>query len=720
MSVGICHQVRSRIRVLVVLLLSLASLPATVTAQANNRERILAFDSSVRVNPDSTLNVQETIRVHANGGQIRHGILRDFPTHYRDASGNPYSVGFHVASVTLNGRPERFSVSAWQNGERVRIGRGDVTLPAGDYTYVITYITDHQLGFFTDHDELYWNATGFWGFDIEKATAHVAMPSEVPTKQVRVTAYTGPQGARGTAWSAKIGKTGIAEFATTAPLRPNEGLTIVIGWPKGFVTKPPPRVESPVGSRSPSLQIPFNFQPGWWRLERIQDAGGQALTWAAVILLGFYLAAWFAVGRDPKSRSIQVVYDPPQQLSPAAVRYVRNLGHDPKGFTSAVLSLASKSYLTIQYDGSTYTLTRTGKAAYPPLSDDEQAVATFLFTNDGNPLAAFKAQMSTLSQSHPLMAQLASGLVALAGTPDTEQTTRLRPNSPRVRTSFTAQGAILRVRYPKASLLRSHTWFVVLGVLYTAAVTYGALRFYPEKISENNWLLAPFACFFLGFNMIGALTLAARICALLPAESFAPRRSFWNKLLTGLGAVGAIAFTVASGWVVAWLTSVGWAAAYAGMWLVVGIFQRLIKAPTDAGQKLWDAIEGFRMFLAEVDEDRLNRLNPPARTPALFERMLPYAIALDCENAWAKQFQTVLATAAAAPTQSGGYAYTPSWYSGPSSGMSNLSSFTSSFSSSFGSAIASASTAPGSSSGFSGGGGGSSGGGGGGGGGGGW
>ena len=41
-----------------------------------------------------------------------------------------------------------------------------------------------------------------------------------------------------------------------------------------------------------------------------------------------------------------------------------------------------------------------------------------------------------------------------------------------------------------------------------------------------------------------------------------------------------------------------------------------------------------------------NSLNPPDKTPELFETFLPYAVALDVQNAWAKRFAGVLAAAA--------------------------------------------------------------------------
>ena len=136
-----------------------------------------------------------------------------------------------------------------------------------------------------------------------------------------------------------------------------------------------------------------------------------------------------------------------------------------------------------------------------------------------------------------------------------------------------------------------------------------------------------------------------------------------------------------------------------------------MKAHTVAGRKVTDQIEGFRQYLGVAEEARLDALNPPDKTPELFERFLPYAVALDVENHWAKRFAGVLAAAAAAGA-------TASWYSGSHDWGHDPVRFANDLGSNLSSTIASASEAPGSSSGS--GGGGFSGGGGGGGGGGGW
>ncbi len=143
------------------------------------------------------------------------------------------------------------------------------------------------------------------------------------------------------------------------------------------------------------------------------------------------------------------------------------------------------------------------------------------------------------------------------------------------------------------------------------------------------------------------------------------------------------------------------------------LFIFLMRAPTPAGRRIMDEIEGFKMYLDTAEQDRLERMKSPQLTPEVFETFLPYAFALGVENNWCNRFTREFPEDVEAR---GGYH--PGWYIGSHSGMSALNHLGDNFNSNFSSAISSASSPPGSSSGS--GGGGSSGGGGGGGGGGGW
>lgn len=82
------------------------------------------------------------------------------------------------------------------------------------------------------------------------------------------------------------------------------------------------------------------------------------------------------------------------------------------------------------------------------------------------------------------------------------------------------------------------------------------------------------------------------------------------------------------------------------------LYYYLIKATTEKGAQAKADINGFKMYLEAAEENRLNLSMPPEHTPQLFEQMLPYAVALDLENKWARKFDKVLADAG----------YNPQWY----------------------------------------------------------
>lgn len=156
--------------------------------------------------------------------------------------------------------------------------------------------------------------------------------------------------------------------------------------------------------------------------------------------------------------------------------------------------------------------------------------------------------------------------------------------------------------------------------------------------------------------------------------------------------------------------------------LTIICFAWLLYAPTLAGRRVLDEIEGLKMYLQTAEADRLNRMRSPQLTPEVFESFLPYAFALGVENQWSEAFKKMLSQALADPVQQSS-SYRPGWYNGYlASGLLGQQNLLDNIGNQFGSQLSTAVTyssmPPGSSSGA--GGGGFSGGGGGGGGGGGW
>jgi uncharacterized membrane protein YgcG len=371
-----------------ILLVLLACAAAGSVASAD--ERILSYDSTITVLGDGSLDVRETIRVRAEGRNIKRGIFRDFPTVYRASGGRPVIVAFDFRAASRDGQPENWRTEPRDNGVRVYLGRADVRVPRGEHTYEIEYHTDRQLGFFADHDELYWNVTGNgWDFAIDTARATVVLPGGVPASEVRLEGYTGPQGAKGQDYSAQMAG-GTPVFATTRRLNPREGLTIVAMWPKGYVR---PSVESnrPVAAYPPqSGAAALSGRPDHRAYSDSRPVGFAVIGFAFLVL--YYYWAWTTRGRDPPGRVIIPEYEPPEVRSPGGMRFLLRMGYDDKCFAADVLSLAVKGHLTIaETDGGllslkkVFTLTKRTEGAGKPLTPVEEGLLAQLF-RDGDTL----------------------------------------------------------------------------------------------------------------------------------------------------------------------------------------------------------------------------------------------------------------------------------------------------------------------------------------------
>ncbi len=619
-------------------------------------ERILNFRSDVDIGADGTLTVTETIRVNAEGDDIRHGIFRDFPTRY-PRNGRTVRVTFDVLSVQRDGQSEHYTTERIRGGIRVKIGDADTYVDRGQHTYVLRYTTTRQLGFFDGYDELYWNVTGnFWVFPIDSAEVHVRLPQAVPFGAQRAF-YTGAQGA--TASDARVvsERPGEIVIGTTTQLRPQEGFTIAVRWQKGVVAAPAP--------------------PSQARLWFQDYAPPIAAVWALLGLGFFYYYAWKKAGRGPVPGTVVPLFQPPEGLSAAAIRYIRRMGFDNRCFAAAIVDSGVHRKLRMEegekgfFKRAKTTLVSTGDASDMP--EPERRMLAALFAG-GDSIEMDKSNHTYFGAARKAL---------LENLQDAYQGKYFLKN---------LGWAWVGIMFLLASLL-------FVGMMIALSDIYAG--------ADERGLPA------LGFLlMLGSIALGVNSRAASKTGSWL-RAAF--AVLLGLGGtafvVMAFVFAVQNedfsvwAWMLVPLLALPLALS-AFVWMA---------APTQEGRQVMDEIAGFERYLSITEEDRLEVLHPPEKTPELFERYLPHAIALGVENKWAGKFAAVLAAAAADPSRQGS---TMGWYVGSGNVWSNPGLFATTVGSSLASSVASAATAPGSSSGS--GGGGFSGGGGGGGGGGGW
>ncbi len=72
---------------------------------------------------------------------------------------------------------------------------------------------------------------------------------------------------------------------------------------------------------------------------------------------------------------------------------------------------------------------------------------------------------------------------------------------------------------------------------------------------------------------------------------------------------------------------------------VICAFGWFMPAHTEQGARAMEGVLGFEDFLNHVESDRFNRM---IKTPEMFEKFLPFAMALGVEKNWSKAFQGIL------------------------------------------------------------------------------
>jgi hypothetical protein len=182
----------------------------------------------------------------------------------------------------------------------------------------------------------------------------VRLAEPVPVERMTAEAFTGRQGARGTAYTATLPAPGVARYELSWPLQPREGMTIVLTFPKGIVAEPT-RVD----------------RARWF----LADNRGVLVALLGLIgLLAFSLERWRAVGRGPPSRVIIPRYHPPDGRTPGELRYLRRMGYDARCFASDLLNLAVTGHVVIhRVEGRRQDQWRVDRSDSPPRRPESPA-----------------------------------------------------------------------------------------------------------------------------------------------------------------------------------------------------------------------------------------------------------------------------------------------------------------------------------------------------------
>jgi len=539
------------------------------------------FNEQVTINANGTVEVTEIIEFSFVGSY--QGIYRRIPVEYTTPQGLNYTLLLEPLSVT----DEDGHALKYEQTRESRYVKFKVFVPNAENatrTVMLRYRLLDALRFFEDHDELYWNVTGDeWDVRIASASAHIELPPG--TTGLRAVAYTGVFGSR--AQEARVELNGnTVEIQTTRPLGFHEGLTAVVGWDKGFVHEPG------VGARV-ALFLRSN--------------------WPLFIPIGAFCVMfwlWWTRGRDPERDAITVQYEPPDKLTPGECGTLVDGEAAMRDITATLVDLAVKGYIVIEQKDQAGLLGFTHHRDYvfhlkkPPAQwndarPHERAMLGGLFFSSSSVLTeSFGASPGIVAQSPGVQDySVAAGTVPAQSAPDNVSAT---PVIEDYTVAFRSSSNTGDTSQPSVALsdLQNHFYTQLPAIrdcIFDSLMADGYYLHRPDTVRQayiGVGLIIGILIVFLG-GALGVATGVARLTWTLAG------------ILTGA---------------------------------VICIFGWFMPARTISGARTLAKVLGFENFLGRVESDRIERLE---KTPELFEKYLPYAMALHVEKKWVQAFSGI-------------------------------------------------------------------------------
>ncbi|MGA7225686.1 MAG: DUF2207 domain-containing protein, partial [Candidatus Acidiferrales bacterium] len=448
-------------------------------------------------------------------------------------------------------------------------------------TVILHYRVLNALTFFEDHDELYWNVTGNeWEAPIERASAKIELPAGVTG--LHAISYSGPFGSG--AQDAEVeSRSNFVEFRSTHSLEFHEGLTAVVGWDKGFVHEP-----------TASQKILFILRSNW-----------PIFIPVAVFILMFYW--WWTSGRDPERDTITAQYEPPDNLTPAECGSLVDNKVAMWDITATLVDLAVKGYITIECQDQNLQLgimqdymfhLKKPPGDWKDLKPHERQMLRGIFVPE-NPALMLLGRLQDVSENlPPAFAQLTRAMVM----PAAQQYLAVpKEYAAAASEASHAISELEKVPLPKVALSDLQNRFsfhlpIIGNYIFDALRKDGYYLRRPDMHKHGIVVLGFLVAFLI--LLLGNVLSSTTAAAPLP-------------------------------WIVAAILS----------GFIITVFGRFMTSGrTVAGARAFAKVLGFEDFLGRVEKDRIERLE---KTPELFEKYLPYAMALRVEKKWVQAFSSI-------------------------------------------------------------------------------
>ena len=562
------------------------------TSVSGIKVRVTDFHARILVQKNGTLLVHETIKINTDGGTFEQktgplisGIYRTIGGRIQGKHAYYQLMGIEIIEASLDGKPIPYvekTLGRWFS-KYVFIGPEKLILSPGVHEFTIDYKTDRHIQFMQDHDEFFWWIFGEGSHGWVTSIDTVAITVILPDGNHGIIANLDDH-----SWNKGIGK--IPELLQHASESGNSNvlhygmvlsekkpyLSVVVSMPKGVV-------------HGPDLDMRISF---FLRDMKTYLPGLIGLT----IFFVYYIIVWARVGRDPEKKALFPRYKPPADCSPAFARFLMTMGYDRTAFTSAILNLAAKGIIRILRHNSSYIVENR--------TDDlrrlspEELVLHYAF---------FEGRRGETS---------ASG--------------RKELDAILIHRAYRKHRKYLKSAVGNQFFTRN-TRYMVPGIIISIIVA--AVNAEIVDI-DGSYIKQLFA---LGLWTLFAGYITRFLSRKRAFELKKPSKAVYLLLLFP-PALYSIAVVLSHSMDVFDIRQFMFLLPLFIMMTAHAVFFFLLRAPTIPGRKALDEIEGFKTYLSAVEGDKLDRMTPPEKTPAVFQSYLPYALALGVENRWSEGF----------------------------------------------------------------------------------
>lgn len=310
----------------------------------------------------------------------------------------------------------------------------------------------------------------------------------------------------------------------------------------------------------------------------------------------YYLIAWVLVGRTRSRRSVMVRYTPPDNMSPAAMRFIYTMGADGRTYTAILARLAARGLLEIMPQ----KLTSKTNGVILKRSDPDHHAAKFRDLPAEE--KALYQDLFEWEEQVPLQR------------PEWRMMEKLEES--------------LQKQLGKKFFTRHMAWVIAGLVISGAAAAWLSAITLFENDPADAWMMCAFTGLSVamygafGFQMWDSNRLAIRL---------ALRGMYRRRTLPLLLAFVLIYPAL---WLLIWHGVPAFAGFTETIILMNTFLPSYLRNYTGEGRRVRDEIEGFRRFLAGTEQDRLQRMNESGKPLRMDLEFVPYAIALDLREAW--------------------------------------------------------------------------------------